>query len=226
MTDVVQSLQAIPGNTINSGVSTAGLSAALGSARFPADSTLRPGKGVGLNRPWYVPDVDAATDRFSQAVATTLEALIAARAASAVSLPSPNGTLSLTVGETSSKNVRAAFTSTTSPTTGTVQYYECDLNAAQTVASNCAATTTGTYTIVTVNGARVLTFGDVPPTTASNLERAFAEIRADRQVNAVTPAGDWVYRVSRLKPALSVNTSESTRLNGVAWTAMRTQLGL
>lgn len=67
------------------------------------------------------------------------------------------------------KNLRVAFTGINSLNSGTVQLYECDLNAAQTVASNCAATQTGTYDIATVSGARVMRFAGFTPTVMDHV---------------------------------------------------------
>lgn len=89
--------------------------------------------------------------------------------------------------------------------------------------SNCAAIAAkGSYSIDTINGARVLRFAGQPPTPALNYHVAYAEI----QWTAGDPSSRWVYRAHEVKPSLSTRQSTTNRLNETAWAAMKVQLGL
>jgi hypothetical protein len=222
MSQVVTNLQTDPENTINNGVPTAGLIAALGSAVFPDGSTLRPGANLTLNRPIFINSLN--TDGLSQALATNLEQLVAARPAGGVALPGFGGSLSLGLGSGNFKNLRVAFTGTTTATAGTVQFYECDLDVTQTMPSNCAATDTGTYDISTVNGVRVMRFAGNAP-TVMNHARVYTEVKPSTQVNGVI-GGDWVFIAREPKPDLESNINRDKTLNAVGWLAMKAQLGI
>jgi Trk-type K+ transport system membrane component len=119
------------------------------------------------------------------------------------------------------KNLRVAFTGTTSQTAGTVQFYDCDLNSAQTVASNCVTAQTGTYAISTVGGMRVMRFAGHAE-TVMNQTRLYVEVKDAPSVIG----GNWVFVAREIKPSVAVNQSMSMRLNATAWAAMKTQLGL
>ena len=113
-----------------------------------------------------------------------------------------------------------AFTGTTSATAGTVQFYDCDLNADGSVSSNCTATQTGTYSISTLNGVRVMAFAGHAPTTYSMQVNYYAEVRGSN-------AGDWwVYRARQAKPTVEANIGGNKRINATAWAAMKAKLGL
>ena len=218
MASVIQQLQAAPaGNSINNGLSVEPLLSAVGTATFPAGSQLRQRMGLNLSQPLLISNTN--TDARPQKEATTLEALIAAKPATAVNLPNSTGTLTLGLSTSALHNLRVAFTGTSSATDGTVQFYDCELNAAQTVASNCVATNAGTYHIDTVNGVRVMRFEGYAPTSASSQNNLYAEVKN-------TGSGDYVYRVRQAKPSLALATTEALRLNGTAWTALKAQLGL
>jgi hypothetical protein len=227
MADVVTELQADSENFINTGgLSTSGLLAALGAAQFPAGSSLRPGLQITLTQPIFINSIN--TDGRPQGEATNLEQLIAAKPAAGVVLATAAGSLSLGLSSTSTesqpRNLRVAFTGSASPTQGTVQYYDCTLNAAQTVASDCAATETGTYAITTVNGARVMSFAGFAPTVMDHV-RHYVEVTGSNQANGVI-GGDWVFAARQRKPDFDSNSSDTKRLNGTAWGAMKAQLGL
>lgn len=219
MATVVTALQAEPSNTINNnGTSTSALLTGLGSTTFPAGARLHTRYNVSLTQPIYINNI--STDA-RPATETTLEQLIAARPASAVVLTTGAGTLSLGLSSGPAKSLRAAFTGTTSPTAGTVQFYDCDLNSTQTVLSNCTTTQTGTYAISTVNGVRVMRFAGHAPTTM-NHTRVYAEV-----ANAPAIAtGSRVYQARENKTDVTSNITASRRLNSTAWKAMRAQLGL
>jgi hypothetical protein len=223
MAEVVGEMQTAPDNTINVGRPTNNLAAALGTAMFPPNSNLRVGFNLNLNRPFFINSIN--TDGLNQATATNLDQLIAARPASGAALPGPGGSQSLGLGSGNFKNLRVAFTGTTSATAGTVQFYECDYDSTRTTSANCAATNTGGYTISTVNGVRVMHFtGNAP--TVMNHERVYAEVKAATQANAVIGGGDWVFLARQNKPDPESNAVDTRRLNGTAWQAMKTQLGI
>ncbi|SFF13150.1 hypothetical protein [Paracidovorax wautersii] len=217
MAKVVADMQANSAtNSINNRRDNAALLAALGSATFPQGASLRLRNGYTLNQPIFINSL--LNDARPQSEATTLEQLIAAKPASAVDLTTAAGSLTLGLGATPQNNLRVAFTGTTSPTTGTVQLYDCALNAAATVASNCTATQTGTYAISTVNGSRVMRFAGHAATTASNQVNLYAEMKA--------PDGSqWIYRAREAKPDVAGAQTASARLNSSAWSGMKTILG-
>lgn len=223
MADVVTQQQSQAGNVINAGASTTDLLAALGAARFPAGSALQNVVSVIATRPIFINSL--STDGRPQAEATTLEQLVAAKPAGAVNLATGGGSLSLGVTSSVARNLRVAFTGTTSPTQGTVQFFECDLNVAQTVASNCVALSTGTYGIETVHGVRVMRFAGHPETIMTNT-RLYVEVKAAQQANGVA-SGDWVYQARENKAGVHAdNVSAANRLSATGWQAMKTQLGL
>ena len=219
MASVVTALQADSAtNIINNGLSTATLLTALGTATFPANSATRLRTSLSLSQPIFINN--SRTDNRPQAEATTLEQLIAAKPATGVNLATSGGTLSLGVSTSALRNLRVAFTGTTSATAGTVQFYDCDLNADGSGSSNCTATQTGTYSISTLNGVRVMAFAGHAPTTYSTQVNYYAEVRGSN-------AGDWwVYRARQAKPTVEANIGGNKRINATAWAAMKAKLGL
>ena len=218
MASVVTALQADSGtNTINSGISTTNLLAALGSTAFPAGSSRRVRTNLTLSQPLFINN--SRTDNRPQAEATTLEQLIAAKPATSVNLATSGGTLTLGYSTSVLRNLRVAFTGTTNAAAGTVQFYECDLNTADQV-SNCTATQTGTYSISTVNGARVMAFAGHAPTTYSTQINYYTEVRG------ATASEWWVYRARQTKPTMGANVGGTARINATAWAAMKAKLGL
>lgn len=218
MAEVINQLQADPASTsINKNLTTAGLLAAAGTAAFTAGAQLQKTTALVLAQPLFVSET--STQARPQAEATTLEQLVAAKPASGVNLATSAGSLSLGVSTSTLRNLRVAFTGVTGATAGTVQYYDCDLNAANTVSSNCSATSTGTYHVDTVNGVRVMRFAGLPPTPASGETNFYAEVKG-------TATGDYIYRVRQVKPTLALNRTASNRLDATAWAALKAQLGL
>ena len=214
MADVVTAMQAdTRTNTINNGISTTNLLAALGTATFRAGSTTRVRTNVSLNQPIFISNLNS--DYRPQAEATTLVQLIAAKPASGVNLATAAGSLSLGLSTSDQLNLRVAFTGTTDATTGTVQFYDSDLNAA-----DCTATQPGTYAISTVYGVRVMRFTGHAPTTFSNQETLYAELKS------ASTGLDYVYRARQAKPTFTASFGSNKRLNGTAWTEMKKQLGL
>ncbi len=220
MATVVTDLQADPTtNTINNNdTSTSALLTGLGTATFPVGSRLTTRTNVSLTQPVFINSI--STDG-RPANETTLEQLIAARPATAVVLSTGAGTLSLGISSGPTRALRTAFTGSTSPTAGTVQFYECDLNSTQTAISNCSTTQTGTYAISAVHGVRVMRFAGHAPTTMGHT-RVYAEV-----TNAPTAAStSRVFQARETKADAGSNSTKSRRLNATAWGAMRVQLGL
>ena len=223
MAELVTQQASQVGNVFNAGVDNTPLVNALGTARFPAGSSMNAATSVMATRPIFINNL--STDGRPQSEATTLEQLIASKPATGVNLSNSSGSLSLGISTGPLKNLRVAFTGTKDASNGTVQYYECDLNAAQTVASNCVATQTGTYAIETVHGVRVMRFAGHTETTMTNT-RLYVEVKASQQANAVT-TGDWVYAAREVKSGVNAESiSVSNRLTSVGWQAMKNQLGI
>ena len=216
MSDLVTRWQTLASNTINVGVSTAGLVGALGNAKFPAGAEEQVRTNLVLSSDITIDNVwtrGLPQDR------NTLETVVARYPASAVALPGPGGSLSMGITTGALRNLRVAFGAATSATAGAAQFYECDLNADQSVASNCAATATGTYAMETVNGQRILRFAGQPATPAVNYDVVYAQVDWGG-------GNQWVYRAHAIKPGLQARTSTASRLNCAAWGAMKAQLGL
>jgi len=219
MAEVISQLQADPASSsINKdkGVPTTALLSAVGTATFPAGAQLQKNTTLILAQPLFVSNT--GTLPIPQAEATTLEQLVAARPASGVNLATSVGSLSLGVGASAQRNLRVAFTGITSATAGTVQFYDCALSATD-VASNCSATSTGSYHIDTVNGARVMRFEGLPPAPASGQNNFYAEVKG-------SATGDYIFRVRQTKPTQALATSTAVRLNPSAWAALKAQLGV
>ena len=216
MTDLVTRWQTLASNTINVGVSTAGLVGALGNAKFPAGAEEQVRTNLVLSSDITI---DNTWTRGLPQDRNTLEAVVARYPASAVALPGPGGSLSMGITTGVLRNLRVAFGAATSATAGAAQFYECDLNADQSVASNCAATATGTYAMETVNGQRILRFSGQPATPAVTYDVVYAQVDWGG-------GNQWVYRAHAIKPGLQARTSTASRLNATAWGAMKAQLGL
>lgn len=220
MASVVATVQSdAASNTINgNGAPSDALLGKLGTATFPAATNLNTRFNLSLAQPVFINSISADARPASE---TTLENLIAARPAASVVLATGAGTLGLGSSKDANKALRVAFTGTTNATSGSVQFYDCDLNSAQTVISNCTTTQVGTYAITTVHGVRVMRFAGHAPTTM-NHTRVYAEVS-----NAPTVvSGSRIYQARELKPSSQYNFTAVRRLSPTSWTAMRTQLGI
>lgn len=215
MADVVRELQTDPGNVINVGVPVDNLLGKLGNSVFPAGSALNERHTLTLNSGIQIANL--ATDGRPASESGTLEQLITTHPAAGIALPF--GSLTLGLGSSSSKNLRVAFTGIISATSGTVQFYECDLSVLNAV-SNCIATDVGIYSIETVYGARVMRFtGNAP--TAMNNTRMYVEVQ-----NAPAVAtGNRVFLARENKPDFASNISVQKRLNATASAAIQAALG-
>lgn len=220
MSSVVTAMQADAStNTINNGDSTDALLAKLGASTFPAGARLQTRVSYGFSQPLFINSV--SNDVLNPAL-TTLEQVVAGVTSSGVTLATGRGTLGLGLTTSNAKALRVAFTGTTSPTAGTVQFYECDLNAAQTAVSNCITTQTGTYSIVTVDGVRALRYAGHAE-TIMNHTRLHAEVAS---IDGLPATGPRVFVVRESKVATTLTPTQSKRLDATAWGAMRTALGL
>ncbi|KQW59745.1 hypothetical protein [Variovorax sp. Root411] len=205
MAEVVAEIQAADGNSIFGVVPSAAF--ANPDATFPAGSQLRYRRGVDLAQPYSINlAIPAEKTGFA-----TLEALMTAFPTSGASLPAGTGTTSLGVlDEQQTRILRVAFTGA-----GAVQYYACNFYLATSTYDTCAATEAGTVEIRTEGGARVLVFnGGHPPTGVWPLLRTYGEY------------GGAVYVVRGTKSDARYNVNTARRLNGVAWEAMKPQLGI
>lgn len=201
MAEVVAEMQAADGNSIV-GVNPA-VAFADPNAVFPAGSLLNHRRGVNLSQPYSINLIDPN----EKTGFTNLEALIASQPVSGVNLANGAGSMSLGLIDDSTHNLRAASIDGAKA----VQYYRCDFVGG--VVSNCAALATGTVEIKTAGSARVLEFVGYP----------------DSPVSTVRSYGEYagaVYVARRTKSASQYNTYVSRRLNGIAWEAMKPQLGL
>lgn len=204
MVEVVTEMQAADGNTLLGLDPT--VSFVNPDATFPPGSQLRYRRGVDLTQPYAI-NLAAAGERTSFA---TLDALISAFPASGAVLPAGTGTTSLgLLNEQQTRLLRVAFTGP-----GAVQYYACNYYPTTGTFDTCVATETGTVEIRIEGGARVLVFnGGHPPTSVASL-RSFGEYNGA------------VHVVRATKSDAQYNVTTTRRLNGVAWAAMKPQLGI
>ncbi|HYP85357.1 hypothetical protein [Variovorax sp.] len=201
MADVVAEMQAGEGNSI-AGVNPA-VAFADPNAVFPPGSLLTLRRGVNLSQPYSI----SLFDPNEKTGYSNLEALIAALPVSGVNLATGAGSASLGLIDDNVHNLRVASIDGAKA----VQYYRCDFVSG--VVSNCAVLATGTVEIKTAGTARVLEFIGYP----------------DSPISTVRTYGEYagaVYVARRTKSASQFNGYVSHRVNGVAWEAMRPQLGL
>ena len=217
MADVITAMRADgAANTLNTDSDAAPLLSAVGGAVFPANSAVRSRTSLMLNQHYLVNNTNADFRPASEA--TTLEEFIAAYPATKVNLANGRGTRTLGYGATTSRTQRFAFTGVSSAVAGTVQYYDCALDATETNVSDCAATATGTYTISTISGSRIMSFTGYAPAPAYRYVDSYAQI--------TTPSGERIARVRSPKLDSTYAASATKRLNSTAWAAMKSTLGL
>ncbi len=221
MGDLVTRWQGQPSNSINvGGALVANLLAALGNTTFPSGSAEMKFDSVVVEPGLMISDTWSRS--LPQTRTTTVQGLPAAYPISAVNLATGANTLSLGNGTGVDKTMRVAFGAASSPTAGVAQYYQCDLDAVTQLFANppnCVATAEGSYTIETIHGAPVMRFVGAPDTIMT-FNVVYSEIDWGGANNR------WVYRAHELKPSASARRSVTNRLNGSAWAAMKSQLGL
>lgn len=210
MADVVAQMQVGDSRLNAEGVTrtpvvTMASTTALGTATFPAGSVLRTNVSAQLN--WPIRINNTSTDLLGSG---TLANLVATRTVAAANPATAAGTLPLGLVD-STHSLRAAFIDG-----GTAQLYRCDATAPNyTDSSNCTPFAQSAFTIQVIGGVNVLKFTAFPNTTLDNT-RGYAEYNGA------------VYQYRQQRPATDVNQvlSYTQRLNGTAWTALKTQLGL
>lgn len=219
MASVVTSMQADPStNVINNALPTASLLAALGSATFPANAFIDQHTKLNLAQALYIDDIDADAQA---ATTTSLEQLIASKPSAAVKLVKGGGTLGLGRADSQTSTLRVSFSGATSPIAGVAQFYRCDNDNA-----NCVATQTGTYAISTVNGVRVLRYSGNAPTIMDNTR---LHVEVAQGVSGLTDgplSGPRVFMAREDKATVAFNQSMSKRLNSTAWAALKSKLGI
>jgi len=204
MAEVVAEMQSQDGNTIF-GVDPASAFADP-DATFPAGAQLRDRRGVDVAQPYTINNID--TDGYGF---TTLEAFIAGSPAASVNLGTGAGTRSLGLYDLDHL-LRFAVVGGSE-----VQYYRCDTNRpTYTAIGNCVAIATGRWELVTQSGVRIVELRDLPQPAVPAVSNTRAYAEYDGQV----------YQVRRTRPEPQFNMSFQRRLNGVAWEAMKSQLGL
>lgn len=223
MAEVVTEMAAEGGTTINAGRDISGLNNNLGTATFPVGSRSTLRTNWTLTQPVWINSANTDRIAYRGVPVPTLENLVTAFPASVVVTPDPAGTLSLGLSTGSQRNLRVAFTGThTTPlSNGTVQFYDCDLNAAQTVASNCAPLGTGSYRVEEQHGVRMLRVAGHPDTVMNHV-RLFVEVQNTPAVSSTNA----VFIARQNKPDAASNTTATRRINATAWAAMRQVLGL
>lgn len=187
--------------------------AALGTAVFPQGAQMRTTLSVQLNRsPAFINNT--ATDRFGF---TTLEAMITGRPASAVNLSTPTTVRASTVGSAgpvdASHVLRIAFIDGSN-----AQFYSCESTPpTYSDLGACTLHSQSAYTVTTTQGVRMLSFATFPGQTFTDgVVRGYTEF--DGSV--------FGFRV----PAPIANEDQalsySTRLNGIAGSAVKSALGI
>lgn len=182
----------------------------LGNAVFPAGSTLRTGVSIQLGSP---PAFINNTNVDRIGTVALLEDLISTFPAAGANLANASGTASGMGPVDGTRVLRAAFIDNS-----TAQFYACEGTApAFTDPHNCTPHSQSRFQITTVNQARVLTFDTFPGLAAQNgSRRGYTEY--DGQV--------FAYR----QPPATINEDQAItynqRLNGTAWAALKTTLGI
>ena len=223
MTDLVTRWQSLgSSNTINNGSPTSALLGALGSAAFPAGAQELRRTSLVVGPEIQIDNI--GTRGLLSTTARTLTELLAAYPNAGANLATAAGTLNLGLGSANDKNMRVTFGAATSATSGAAQYYECDLDASgSNLASppNCHATTAGSYTIEKIHGENIMRFAGHPAVGAA-INYTF--LYTDHDWGGTV--GSFVYRAHERKPDVASRLSQTMRLDGAAWSAMKTQLGL
>ncbi|MEG1768272.1 MAG: hypothetical protein RR311_07400 [Comamonas sp.] len=185
----------------------------LGTATFPVGAQANTVVSVQLNRsPAFINNT--AADRFGF---PTLDIMIANRPASAVNLATPATVRATTVGGAglvdASHILRLAFVDAAN-----AQFYSCESTApAYTDLGTCVAHSQSAFSISTVNGVRLLNFANFPGKAfAQGATRGYTEYDGNvfvfREPAAIADEGQAV--------------TYSVRLNGTAWNAMKSALGI
>lgn len=182
----------------------------LGNAVFPAGSTMRTGISIQLGSP---PAFINNTNSDRIGAVARLEDLIAAFPTSGVNLADARGTASGMGPLDATHVLRAAFVNSS-----TAQFYVCEgTGPAFADPHDCTPHSQSRFRIDTVNQAQLLTFDTFPGLAAQNGSRRGYTVY-DGQV--------FAYR----QPPAGINEGQAItynqRLNGTAWAALKTTLGI
>jgi len=181
---------------------------------FPTGSTLRVRTGVNLGDVIYINNLNSTSEILSGTNYANVETFIKARQKANVKL-APQANSGLTwLGFTEDANhwLAGAFSDETSG----VQYYSCTFNATTNNYDTCAEAGTGTFSVVTQNGARLIKFAGQPkPVDAINYTVGYGEYAPNVMAR---------YRIN--KPTGTHAVTQSQRLNGTAGDALRKAVGL
>lgn len=181
--------------------------AQLGTATFPSKSSLKTMVNIQTQMPRFIRD--AATDTIGNF--PSLNALIAARPASAVDLATASGTIGGLGAFDQTHSVRGAFVDAS-----TIALYRCEADQPNyDNPRNCAALATSPITVRTIGGSKVLSLESFPQTTSPTL-RGYAEYNGR------------VYTYHQSRPHQSEDDALSyvQLFDGNAWAGMKSALGL
>ncbi|RGE42699.1 hypothetical protein DZC30_16440 [Comamonas testosteroni] len=190
-------------------------SSSTGSASFPSGSQLLTSVSVQLTFPLYINNT--TTDAIGSF--TSLNALIAARPASAVNLTTAAGTIGGLgpYDSAATRSLRSAFIDGS-----TLQLYRCEADAGTlNNPHDCVAIGTSGYAISAVGGVNVLSITNLP-TPAGSGNPNVTTLRGYAEYNG----GVYTYRQNKALNEEGKVPSYTQRLNGVAWDAMKIALGL
>ena len=177
----------------------------LGNATFPQGSAIITAVSAQLNQPRFINDT--TTDVIGNF--PTVEAMIAGVPNSGVVLATSRGTIGGLGMYSPTQQMRGAFVDGS-----TLAIYRCDVDA-NTYANprNCTHLQDTQYTIKTIGGVKLIELANLPGT---------GQLRGYAEYNGRV----YIYRQERpfTQPEQALNYAQ--RLNGAAWTALRTHLGL
>lgn len=211
MESVTAEIQGGPGSSI-SGINPA-IAFPPGSV-FPAGSVRTFRNNLDLVQSYFINSTSPGSS--DKTAFAQLEFLQNARQASAVNLAAGTGTAGLGLYD-NTHLLRFAFMNTAGNGDG-VQYYSCvSTPPAYLDVGACTLLGTGTATINTIHGARVLELSNQPNVTSPQT-RAYTEYDDG--------GGTRVWQVRRVKSDLGNNLSQSNRLNGPAYKALLDALGV
>jgi hypothetical protein len=179
--------------------------ALLGNQTFPAGSGLYSRTTTNLGRPTYISNINSTSEVNIGNGAKTLEDYIANRRSATLNLTTGAGMAWVGYTADASHWLMVSFADATSR----VQYYSCTFNASNLV-TGCVALNSGTFSIGTVQGVRLMEFQSAPSYDLQTYSVGFVEYNGG---------------VARVNRTLTGNR-ESQRLNGVAAEALKKALGI
>lgn len=179
---------------------------------FPAGSKINMRTNVILGQPVFVNNLNSTNEILTGASNASLEAFIKARPNTSVNLSTNAGLTWLGFTGDANHWLAGAFLDETSK----VQYYSCTFKSATNTFDVCTLSTQGTFKVVTQNGARLIKFSGQPaPVDSINYTVGYGEYSAGVMARFRETKADERYLVTN-----------SARLNGTAWDALRKALNL